>query len=72
MTEQATLRISDVRCGGCASTTIKRLRTVPGAGVSDADYESTPVCFSYDEARVSVDRIKQSPDDIGFTPEPLL
>ncbi len=68
-TKEAILRISAIHCSGCATTVKRNLHALPGVSVTDVDHKTKQVHLGYDESQVSLDQIKESLDEIGFSPD---
>ena len=69
MTTQATLKIPAMHCGGCAKSVTANLEKLPGVEVTDTDPESKLVQLDFDDSAISLDEIRDSLDQIGFSPE---
>ncbi len=69
MTTQATLKIPALHCGGCAKSVTANLEKLPGVEVTDTDPESKLVQLDFDDSAISLDEIRDSLDQIGFSPE---
>ena len=69
MAREATLKIRAIHCGGCVRTVTKTLEALPSVQVTRADQESKLVRLQFEEAAVSLDRIRERLDEIGFCPE---
>ena len=69
MTQQATLRIPALHCGGCASTVTGSLETLAGVEVTETDPGSKLVQLRFDDSVISLDEIREALDQVGFSPE---
>ncbi len=69
MSEEATLKIPAIHCGGCVKTVTRTLEALPSVKVSQADPESKLVHLQFEESAVSLDRIREALDEVGFSPE---
>ncbi len=69
MTKEATLKIPALHCGGCARTVVASLEKLPGVKVTETDPESKLVQLDFDDSTTSLDEIRDSLDQIGFSPE---
>ncbi len=69
MTEQATLKIPALHCGGCVKTVTASLERLPGVAVTETDPESKIVQLDFDDSTISLDEIREALDQIGFSPE---
>ena len=69
MTQQATLRIPALHCGGCAKTVTGSLERLPGVEVTETDPESKLVQLRFDDSITSLAEIREALDQVGFSPE---
>ncbi len=69
MTQEATLRIPALHCGGCAATVTGILETLSGVEVTKTDPESKLVQLQFEESTISLDEIREALDQVGFSPE---
>lgn len=69
MAREATLKIPAIHCGGCVRTVTKTLEALPSVQVTGADQESKLVRLQFEEAAVSLERIHEALDEVGFFPE---
>ena len=69
MAIEATLKIPAIHCEGCATTIKRRLQTLPSVSVTDVDAASKSARFTFDESQVSLERITESLEEIGFSPD---
>lgn len=69
MTKEATLKIPAIHCSGCATTVKRNLHALAGVSIVDVDPGTKLVRLSFDESEVTLDRIKESLDEIGFSPD---
>ena len=69
MTQEATLRIPALHCGGCATTVTGILETLSGVEVTETDPESKLVQLHFDDSTTSLDQIREALDQVGFSPE---
>lgn len=67
--KEATLKISAIHCEGCATTIKRRLQTLPSVSVTGVDAASKSARFTFDESQVSLERITESLEEIGFSPD---
>ena len=68
MTQEATLRIPALHCGGCAKTVTGSLERLPGVQVTETDPESKLVRLMFDDSTISLDEIREALDQVGFSP----
>ncbi len=69
MTSEATLKIPALHCESCASTVTRHVKDLGGVSEITVDTESKLVNLTYDESEVTLDRIRESLDEIGFVAE---
>ena len=69
MTKETTLKIPAIHCDSCATTVERHMRVLPGVDTADVDAVSKEVHLRFDETRVSLDRIREALDEIGFYAE---
>ncbi len=69
MTQQATLKIPALHCGGCATTVTRSLESLTGVQVTETDPESKLVQLEFDDSTTSLDEIREALDQVGFSPE---
>ena len=69
MTQEATLKIPALHCGGCAKTVTGSLEKLPGVQVTETDPESKLVNVEFDDSTISLDEIREALDQVGFSPE---
>ncbi len=69
MTKETTLKIPAIHCSSCAGTVERHIRVLPGVDAADVDADSKEVHLRFDESRVSLDRIREALDEIGFYAE---
>ena len=69
MTQEATLTIPAIHCGGCANTVRRTLQALPGVSVAAVDPQTKLVRLSFDDSEVTLERIRESLDVVGFSPD---
>ena len=69
MTTKATLKVPAVHCGGGAITIKQTLQKLPGVSVNDINTETKVVQLSFEESEVSLEKIKESLEEVGFAPD---
>ncbi len=69
MSSETTLKIPAIHCGGCVKTVTRTLEALPTVQVTQADPESKLVHLQFEEAAVSLERIHEALDEVGFFPE---
>ncbi len=69
MTQEATLKIPALHCGGCAKTVTGSLERLAGVQVNETDSESKLVRLEFDDSIIGLDEIREALDQVGFSPE---
>ncbi len=69
MSEETTLKIPAIHCGGCVKTVTQTLEALPSVKVTEADSESKLVHLQFEESAVNLDRIREALDEVGFFAE---
>ena len=69
MSNEATLKVPSLHCSSCASTVKRHVQVLPGVEAIDVDTSSKLVRVTYNESEVSLDRIRETLDEIGFYAE---
>ena len=69
MAKETTLKIPALHCGGCANSVTRTLQALPSVEVAQVDLESKQVQLQFDDSAVSLDRIRERLDEIGFCPD---
>ena len=69
MTQEATLTIPALHCGGCAKTVTRSLEALASVEVANVDPESKLVELQFDDSTISLDEIREALDQVGFSPE---
>ena len=69
MTQEATLRIPALHCGGCANTVTASLEALPGVEGTVTIPESKLLQLQFDDTTTSLDEIREALDRVGFSPE---
>ena len=67
MSEETTLKIPAIHCGGCVKTVTRTLEALPSVKVTEADSESKLVHLQFEESAVNLDRIREALDEVGFS-----
>ena len=68
-TRDATLKIPVLHCESCAKTVARTLQPLPSVEITHTDVDAKLVHVRYDESAVSLDRIRDALDEIGFSPQ---
>ncbi len=69
MSEETTLKIPAIHCGGCVKTVTRTLEALPRVKVTEADPATKLVQVRFDESAASLGRIREALDEVGFSPE---
>ena len=64
--QTVTLDVPGMSCAACPITVKKALARVDGVRRAEVDYDTRQAVVTYDDARVSVDRIKQATAEAGY------
>ena len=65
--ENIELKVEGMHCGGCSGRLNRVLNSLDGVENAEANFETGIVKLSYYGNRVSLDTIKKSIDDAGFS-----
>ncbi len=69
MSEETTLKIPAIHCGGCVKTVTRTLEALPSVKVTEVDPESKLVHLQFDDSDVNLDQIREALDEVGFFAE---
>ncbi|WP_031432829.1 heavy-metal-associated domain-containing protein [Methylomarinum vadi] len=69
MSETVTLNVSGMKCGGCESSVNEKVGAINGVIAVKPSHKENKVEVEYDEAKTTLDDIKQVIADAGFTVE---
>ena len=69
MIGEATLRIPALHCGSCVKTVTRTVEALPSVQVTDSDATSKTVRLQFDESAITLDQIRETLDQVGFSPE---
>ena len=69
MSEEATLKIPALHCGGCAKTVTQTLEALPSVKVTEVDPATKLARVQFDVSVVGLDRIREALDEVGFSAE---
>ncbi len=69
MSEETTLKIPAIHCGGCVKMVTQTLEALPSVKVTEADPATKLVQVRFDESAASLDRIREALDEVGFSAE---
>ena len=63
----ATFKVPDMSCGHCKAAVEGELNRLSGVERSNADLEKGTVEVSYDEGRVTTEKLKGAIEEAGYT-----
>lgn len=66
---EATLKIPALHCSSCAATVARVLGPLPTVEVTRTDLDAKLVHLQFDASEVSLDRIREALDEVGFSPD---
>ncbi|MEE9202101.1 MAG: heavy-metal-associated domain-containing protein [Dehalococcoidia bacterium] len=69
MIKESILRIPAIHCGGCVTSVKRTLQALPGVGITDIDPTTKLARLTFDDSVLSLDRIRESLEEIGFSPD---
>ena len=69
MAKETTLKIPALHCSSCANTVKKVLKVLPSVEVTQTDAETKLVSVQYDESVVTLDQIRETLDEVGYSVE---
>ncbi len=69
MAKEATLTLPALHCSSCANTIMRNLRALPSVEVARVDMELKQVHLQFEESAVTLDRIREALDEIGYSPD---
>ena len=69
MSEETTLKIPAIHCGGCVKTVTRTLEALPSVKVSEADPTTKLARLQFEESAVNLDQIREALDEVGFSAE---
>jgi copper chaperone CopZ len=69
MAQETTLKVPAIHCESCVKTITGTLNALPTVEVTEADTETKLVRVKFDESAVSVDQIRETLDEAGFSAE---
>jgi len=69
MTETVSLTVTGMKCGGCEANVTGKLKEMEGVSSVTASHEKNLVELEFDQAKTSLDAIKQTIADTGYTVE---
>ena len=69
MTIQETLKIPALHCSSCGDTVKRVLKPLPSVEVTQIDPDTKLVSVQFDQSEVSLDRIREALEEVGFYTE---
>lgn len=69
MTKEALLKVPAIHCSSCANTISSHVNALDGVSAVEVDAESKEVRLTFDESSVTLGRIRDSLEEIGFFAE---
>ena len=66
MVNQITLQVQGMSCGHCVNAVESNVGKLDGVELVKVNLETGKVDVSYDEGKVTVDKIKETIDDQGY------
>ena len=67
MIEYVVLTVTDMKCGGCETNITGKLEAINGVISAKALFKDKEVSVEYDTEKTSLDTIKNTITDAGFT-----
>jgi len=67
MIESVVLTVTDMKCGGCETNITGKLEAINGVISAKALFKDKEVSVEYDTEKTSLDTIKNTITDAGFT-----
>lgn len=61
-----------MHCGGCESTVKFSLRQLPGIEKVEANYKTQRIRLAFDPQAVTLERVRQALDEIGYQVEEVV
>ncbi len=69
MSEEATLKIPAIHCGGCVKTVTRTLEALPSVKVTEVDTATKLARVQFEESAVNLGQIREALDEVGFSPD---
>ncbi len=69
MSEETTLKIPAIHCGGCVKTVTRTLEALPSVKVTEVDPATKLARLQFDDSDVNLDPIREALDEVGFSAE---
>ncbi len=65
--QETVLSVPDISCQHCVNAINGALKELPGVTMVDTDIPSKTVHLRYDPERVSMEKVEEALDDVGYT-----
>ena len=69
MAKETTLKIPALHCSSCGNTVKRVLKVLPSVEVTQIDPETKSMRVQFDESAVSLDQIRETLDEVGYSVE---
>ena len=66
MTKKESYLVEGMTCSGCERTVSKVVGNIEGVTLSKAELSSSTVTVEYDPSKVSIDKIKEAVNRVGY------
>ncbi len=66
MTKKDSYLIEGMTCSGCERTVSKVVSNIQGVATSKADLSSSTLTVEYDPSKVTIDKIKEAVNRVGY------
>lgn len=66
MTKKESYLVEGMTCSGCERTVSKVISNLEGVTSSEADLKSATVSVEYDPSKVTIDKIKNAVNGVGY------
>jgi copper chaperone len=67
--ETVTITVKGMTCSGCVNSVTKALKGIDGVQEAKVDLEGQQATVTFDEAKTSVQALKQAVEDAGYDTE---
>ncbi len=68
MTVKTTLKVQGMTCNHCVMRVAKALKAIPGVQNAQVDLQKAEAVVTYDEAKVSKERLSSAVAEAGYKP----
>ena len=66
MTKRDSYLVEGMTCSGCERTVSKVVSNIEGVASAKADFGSSTVSVEYDPSKVTIDKIKEAVNKVGY------